>query len=48
MTDKEKLELISKIVSDSYEWSGESTCRTGFLEGALSAIDVVVRFGEDA
>jgi hypothetical protein len=47
MTDKEKMLLISKIVADSYEYSGDSTSRTGFLEGTLSAIEVVIRFGEE-
>lgn len=47
MTDKEKMELIGKIIADSFEYSGDSTSRTGFLEGTLSAIDVVIRFGEE-
>lgn len=48
MKDKTKLALIDAIVGDAFEWSGDSTSRMGFLEGALSAISVVVNFEEES
>lgn len=47
MTDKNKLELIDKIINAAYEYpAADPTSWSGFLEGTLNAIAAVANFGE--
>ena len=47
MTDKNKLEMIDKIINAAYEYpAADPTSWSGFLEGTLNAIAAVVHFGE--
>lgn len=48
MTDKTKLALIEKLIGDAFQWAGDSTSRMGYLEGTLSAIQVVASFEEES
>lgn len=46
MTDKQKLELIRALIFDYYEYTG-GDCSDQRAEGVISAVNVVLRFGED-
>lgn len=47
MDAKEKLALIGRIISESFEWGINVEENSGFLQGVISAIDSVVHFGEE-
>lgn len=47
MTDKQKLELIRALIFDYYEYT-EGDCSDQRAEGVISAVHVVLRFGDDA
>lgn len=47
MDAKEKLDLIGRIISESFEWGVDVCENNGFLQGVISAIDSVVHFGEE-
>lgn len=45
MTDKNKLEVIAKIIEKAYEYpAADPTSWAGFMEGTLSAISAVADF----
>lgn len=46
MTDRQKLDLIRALIFDYYEYT-EGDCSDQRAEGVISAVDVVLRFGED-
>ena len=48
MTDKQKLELIRALIFDYYEYSADTDGNQRSAAALISAVDVVLRFGNDA
>lgn len=47
MTDKQKLELIRTLIFDYYEYSADTDGNQRSAAALISAVDVVLRFGDD-
>ena len=47
MTDGQKLDLIRALIFDYYEYSSDADGNQRSAAALISAVDVVLRFGED-
>ena len=47
MTDRQKLDLISELIFDYYEYSSDADGNQRSAAALISAVNVVLRFGDD-